>query len=146
MKSEKRKAADRAWYARNAERIKSNLKKQYAVDPAFREKKKQVSDKHYKDNTEKHKASSRKSQLKIKYGITPEQYELMSAQQDGLCAICKRPPQDSDARKVRLEVDHDHTTGKIRKLLCHGCNVALGLFQDSSGIVYRAMEYLNAHS
>lgn len=146
MKSEKHKASDRAWYARNKERIKANLKEQYALDPVVREKKKQNALGHYQNNKEKKKDQSRRSLLKNKYGITPEQFEVMNATQEGLCAICKRPPEASDARKRRLEIDHNHTTGQIRKLLCHGCNVALGLFQDSSGILYRAMEYLNAHS
>lgn len=146
MKSEKKKAADRVWYARNAERIKTNLREQYATDPAFREKKKQVSDKHYKKHTERHKEQARKSSLKTKYGITPDQFEEMNAAQEGLCKICKQHPQASDPRKTRLCVDHCHTTGRVRGLLCHDCNVLLGFSNDSPAILYRAIEYLNSYA
>ena len=54
-----------------------------------------------------------------RYGIsfTHEQYQAMYKRQGGVCAVCKRPP-----TTVRLAVDHDHQTKKIRGLLCRGCN------------------------
>lgn len=54
------------------------------------------------------------------YGITPEDYDRMDAEQDGKCAACARPP-----LKYRLAVDHNHDTGKVRGLLCVPCNRAL---------------------
>lgn len=60
-----------------------------------------------------------------KYGITAEQYNQMFATQDGVCAICGRPP-----KTKRLHVDHDHKTGKIRSLLCMMCNTKLGIIEN----------------
>jgi transposase len=64
---------------------------------------------------------------KSKYGVTPEWYDETLAVQDGLCAICKRPERMTFKGKIkRLCIDHDHETGKARKLLCHECNTHLG--------------------
>jgi len=59
----------------------------------------------------------RDRQLRRDYGITEAQYEAILAQQNGVCAICFRPP-----KKLRLGVDHDHKTGRVRGLLCFRCN------------------------
>ncbi len=52
-----------------------------------------------------------------KYGLTPAKYRAMLRLQGGTCAICGRPP-----RSIRLHVDHNHKTGKVRALLCYFCN------------------------
>jgi hypothetical protein len=49
--------------------------------------------------------------------MTVEQYDRMFKAQKGVCAICGRPP-----KTVRLAVDHNHKTGKVRGLLCFRCN------------------------
>lgn len=74
------------------------------------------------------KKKSRHKMLKSKYQITPEQYDLLLARQDGLCAICRKPQHPENHS---LCVDHDHTTGQVRELLCHNCNQALGLMQEN---------------
>jgi hypothetical protein len=60
-----------------------------------------------------------------KYGMTLEQYEAMHEAQKGLCAICGEPNQNNRI----LCVDHDHKTGKVRKLLCTNCNSKLGIYE-----------------
>ena len=77
--------------------------------------------------------------LRVKFRLTVDEYETMLAKQDGVCAICRRPPQ-----KKRLAIDHNHTTGKIRGLLCAGCNTALGRLESS--FFPRACEYLKEHN
>lgn len=74
------------------------------------------------------------------YGLSREEWLLMLASQDGRCAICQR------ATTATLHVDHDHTTGRIRGLLCRNCNVALGLFRDDAEALTRAAAYLGARS
>jgi hypothetical protein len=71
--------------------------------------------------------------LIARYGITQNQYDEMLAAQGGVCAICRGPNTQVDSRtgKVRrFHVDHDHETGTVRGLLCHFCNVVLGMVED----------------
>lgn len=72
------------------------------------------------------------------YGITAEQYDDLLAEQWELCALCSEPRQ----KGFRLAVDHDHATGKVRGLLCHRCNVALGRAETVPGWTERAAKYL----
>lgn len=80
--------------------------------------------------------------IETRYGITYTEYEAMEIAQGGLCKICLRPP--TKARWGRLHVDHDHVTGRVRGLLCHNCNNALGHFEDDSARLRRAADYLDS--
>jgi len=82
---------------------------------------------------------NRRCYLKRKFGITPEQYDLMFTMQNGYCAICNI---HQSKLKYRLAVDHCHTTGKVRGLLCSACNKALGVFNDSITTLNVAIKYL----
>jgi len=70
----------------------------------------------------------------------PSLYEAMFTVQRGVCAICGRP--ETSRRYKTLSVDHCHTTGQIRGLLCSACNRALGLFQDNQYSLQNAINYL----
>src|SRR5690242_4430850 len=74
-----------------------------------------------------------------KYGITVGMYHMMLIKQQGLCRICNGPP----IGKIRLSVDHDHKTGKVRGLLCDKCNQAIGAFNENTSIMQQAIDYLN---
>lgn len=76
--------------------------------------------------------------LKSKYGITLTDYDKMFEDQSGLCAICHKP----ETTGKRLAVDHCHSSGKIRGLLCSNCNRGIGHLQDSVEILNSAIEYL----
>lgn len=82
--------------------------------------------------------------LMRRYGITQEDVDKLREEQDYRCKICGVHEDDSHlgARTNGLCVDHDHITGKIRGLLCHKCNMALGLFEDSKESLKRAIDYL----
>jgi hypothetical protein len=89
-----------------------------------------------------------KSRLKTKYGLTPEQYARMLEDQNHACAICSRPERSSQTKKGEpkmLAVDHCHSTGKIRGILCSHCNRALGLFEDKIDLLQKAANYLQSH-
>ena len=75
--------------------------------------------------------------LKHLYGITAEEYAQMLEQQQGVCAICNRPP-----GKRRLHVDHCHKTGKIRGLLCLRCNRVLGFMRDDPQLLHAMADYV----
>lgn len=91
----------------------------------------------HKDNPE-FKRQMRNSVLQHDFGITIEQYEALSETQNGLCAICK----NVCASGKQLAVDHNHTTGKVRGLLCRRCNQGIGLFEDEPALLQGAAEYL----
>ncbi len=74
-----------------------------------------------------------------RYGITWREYEIMLAAQLGGCAVCGA----SSDRNKRLSVDHCHSTGKVRGLLCHRCNISLGLFKDDAARLRRAADYID---
>lgn len=82
-----------------------------------------------------------------KYDLSPADYDRMEAEQGGVCAICggTQPPKGT-RRGGRLYVDHDHTTGAVRGLLCAPCNYALGAFKDSPAVLRSAAAYLDAHA
>lgn len=84
--------------------------------------------------------------LQRNYGITFRTYRLMLEEQKGLCKICKSEGfiMNKDRHKMKLVIDHCHSTGKVRGLLCHNCNRALGLLQDSTDNLNAAIAYLNA--
>jgi hypothetical protein len=86
-----------------------------------------------------------KYDLKLHYGISPEDYNHLFELQGGCCAICGIPQLELDKR---LHVDHNHISGEIRGLLCTNCNVALGqLKTDTLGdsLLIKAIDYINGH-
>ena len=90
----------------------------------------------------KTRAYRRNRGLQSEYGISQHDYEAMLVSQGGGCAICgdKNP-----GHRGVFDVDHDHKTGKVRGLLCHGCHVGIGMLKDNYCIVYKAGEYLARH-
>jgi len=83
--------------------------------------------------------------MKRNYGMGFKEYEEMLFAQDGKCAICKAEP-PKDQHKTRLNIDHCHTTGKVRGLLCDCCNRALGLMRDNTELLEKAIQYLTKNS
>jgi len=81
------------------------------------------------------------------FGIGADEYDSMHENQNGVCAICggreTRPKPNGEPK--RLSVDHCHKTGRIRGLLCSGCNTALGLFNDDIELILKAAMYLESH-
>jgi hypothetical protein len=83
----------------------------------------------------------RKYNNKYLYNLTEEVYNSMLFNQNGLCKICGTP--HIETRIGRLRLDHNHDTGEIRGLLCHNCNLGLGLFKDDKQSLLKAIKYLN---
>lgn len=75
------------------------------------------------------------------HGVTKMQFEAMLAEQDGACAICKSDGLNGRTGRT-LHIDHDHKTGRNRKLLCDNCNLGLGNFQDDPALLRNAADYL----
>lgn len=97
-----------------------------------------------KDNPDKVKSGN----LRNFYGITLEKYQEMATSQHNCCAICGKHEsnniKDGRNNKIRsLSVDHNHSTGRIRGLLCYHCNIAVGMLKDSITNAMKLVEYLS---
>jgi len=78
----------------------------------------------------------RSNHLLRKFDLTQAEYDDMLTGQDNCCAICLRPFTETAC------VDHDHTTGNVRGLLCQACNRMLGQSGDNPQILRSGAEYL----
>jgi hypothetical protein len=102
--------------------------------------------KHYHGNPEaklKSSITNRKTNL-AKYGLTEDCYNKMLEEQGGVCAICSE--NNPGGRRKYMAVDHDHSTGVVRGILCNNCNRALGLLKDNADILRRAADYIQKGS
>lgn len=91
----------------------------------------------------------RKRMLQRKYNMTAAAYDAMAAQQNNKCAICEEPESSFDQKcgsRKRLCVDHCHSTGKIRGLLCLRCNTTLGKLEESPQLLRAMWDYLHEHA
>ena len=85
------------------------------------------------------KANQARQRVK-KYGITLEDYAEMLSKQGNKCGICER-------EFIRpAHIDHNHSTGKVRGLLCYSCNVSIGHFQEDLSTLKKAVAYLEQFS
>lgn len=90
--------------------------------------------------------SSKKTDVRIqfvarKYGLSKEDYEILIAGHNGLCAICGKSEKSSRS----LAIDHDHKTGNVRGMLCWMCNGMLGRASDDINILENAIKYLKKY-
>ncbi len=120
-------------------KVRARQRVRYASSESIRKKARESSAKWKKDNPERYKATLRKCGLKRQYGLTVEDLDQMREEQGGLCAVvgCDR---EANA------IDHCHTTGKVRGLLCNQCNTALGLLGEDPGRVVGLLRYIRRHS
>jgi hypothetical protein len=92
-------------------------------------------------NREKMNAAQARAKLRRKYGLTSETWAARLITQGGGCAICA--VEQGGGRHGKFHVDHCHVTGRVRGLLCHNCNTAIGLFADDANRLQRAAEYVS---
>jgi len=91
--------------------------------------------------TELGKLSSANTKLKRRFGITLDQFNEMYKKQEGKCLICGV---NESILGHRLAVDHCHTTGKIRGLLCKSCNMGIGNLKENIDNLQNAIKYLES--
>lgn len=92
---------------------------------------------------EKNREKIKNSQLECSYKITLNAYNLMFDKQQGCCAICGK---HQSKLKRTLDTDHNHTTNKVRGLLCSNCNFVLGHSNDSVDVLQKAINYLKGEN
>lgn len=127
--SERRKEWQREYFA-----------KRRAADPDFKARQAK-SRKRYRERL---KASGEMRRRKAEehrrytYGLSQEEYDAMVESQGGCCAIC-------NGRPKKLVIDHHHESGTVRGLLCSNCNTGIGMFKESTALLYNAVGYLGQH-
>jgi hypothetical protein len=98
-----------------------------------------------RENAEQHRNTRHARELRETYGISPDDYNEMLSTQGGVCAICGKAETRTHGRtgtEFRLAVDHDHETGRVRGLLCQGCNRGIGLLGDNVERLRKAADYV----
>jgi hypothetical protein len=105
------------WYIRNKEKISIAAKANYKKNRERILAKQKESD------------YPRENRYKRIYGISIEEYNQMLSDQNGVCAICGTDVVDKHGRRKHWCVDHCHTTGVVRGLLCISCNQFLGKYE-----------------
>lgn len=88
--------------------------------------------------SQKYKHIKKSQDLERTYGITMDEYKQMLEDQNHVCKICSKPQSTNRS----LCVDHCHTTGKVRGLLCDSCNRGLGMLGDNVESLSTALQYL----
>jgi hypothetical protein len=99
---------------------------------------------HRLNNSYKYLPNKRKRYIEVRYGISYDDYMKLSERQMNLCAICGEPETmiGNNGKTKRLAVDHCHTSGKVRGLLCGACNRGLGYFKDNPELLENAIRYV----
>lgn len=133
---ERKSEYHKTYYENNAGFIKTSRSKYYETNKNLIAEKNKI----YR---EKNKEIVAERKRLYKYGIDKLTYAKLLEVQNNVCAVCKKRCRDSRGRG--LAVDHCHTTGKIRGLLCSPCNQAIGLFLDDPDLLKNAIVYLEKH-
>jgi hypothetical protein len=120
--------------SRNKLKRKTNL--------AWREMQLQKSKEYRNKYPDKNRNSIRNATLKAKYGITSKEYDDLFALQGYKCAVCGCTKNNGYGK---MPVDHCHTTGKVRAILCQSCNVTLGKVGEKEEILLALINYLRKH-
>ena len=123
----------RAYYEAHKEEISERRRAHYLSHKQEINERKRA---YYHSHKQEIKPALRRGQLKRQYGISSADYDALLAKQDGVCATCGKPSEET------LCVDHCHATGTIRGLLCRQCNFALGCFTDRQAAMMAALAYL----
>lgn len=120
--------------------------------PDTKEEKQKIKKKIYnRKNKEQISKKQRERILSKKYNISSIIYDEMLKAQENKCAICNQEETSTHSKKYnniikRLAVDHNHNTGKVRKLLCARCNKILGAVNEDINILLNMINYLNLHN
>lgn len=115
---DKVKAQRERWLTENRDRVNANERARYAADPS--------------------KAAAK--QRRRLYGITQDQFDAMLSDQNFSCAICGTKEPGGVGKT--FHVDHCHSSGEVRGLLCYLCNAGLGSFRDNTVFLKHAIGYL----
>lgn len=133
----------RAHGRKNSGRKRDQLRQWRAENP---EKGAEYRKRHREKYGHDHFVARERERTLLKYGMSVDDFDRLLASQGGGCAICKSTERvhvvRGEDRLRKLSVDHDHTTGVVRGILCNVCNRAVGLLQDDPALLAEALAYL----
>jgi hypothetical protein len=118
------------YYQRHKAKILIERKRRWDTDPAWQARQLEL---------------KRDSLLRTRYGISRSEYHAMLEAQGGGCGICGTKEPGNGKGDKYFDVDHCHTTGKVRALLCRNCNVTVGVIEKKSALIKLIHEYLKRH-
>jgi hypothetical protein len=148
--SKDKRAYHKAWRQKNRDKIQEYYQRFIAKDPERARRLGAERSKRYRkrhpersvDRSLKTKAYRKNWFLLKKFGITVEQRNAILKNQGNVCAGCGS---DTPNWKGDWHVDHCHSTGFIRGILCHNCNTALGRVKDDPEVLRSLARYLESN-
>jgi hypothetical protein len=143
-KREKNRLRSAEWRKNNPEKAKETVRKHNEKRKA---EKPEIIRAYQQAYREKNRETLRHRERERKFGISRQEYANIFLKQNGVCAICKQPETATRLGTVKsLSVDHCHTSGKVRGLLCSDCNTGIGKMKESREALLAAIRYLDEHS
>lgn len=142
VRREKGRNYSKAWRSKSLENLEKT--RAYAREYQHRRTPAQNAEscrRYQQSHKEKIKVAQRRKHLRLKFGLTLEDFDRMLASQGYVCAICFTDNWGAHGPMV----DHDHVTGKIRGILCHKCNLGIGHLDDSISKLENAIVYLKKY-
>ena len=139
---EKRNQYKREWSAKNRERLrvyKCEKSREYRANLSEeeleqrREKERAYAASYFEKPENRNQRARRKRAAH--HGLTADEYDAVIAKANGACELCA-------ATDRKLVLDHCHSTGVIRGVLCTACNTSIGKLGDTSKSLLRAVAYL----
>lgn len=122
----------RVYFLKNRMRIAARRRKLYALDP----------EKYLRYNREWRLKNKDKVNARRRRRVYGADIDHLFYAQAGRCAVCEVQMLRTNRNPRAAHIDHDHTTGKVRGLLCSSCNMGLGVFKDSPDLLRQAIKYL----
>lgn len=133
---EKRREYAKKYYQKNKQ-------KHYEKTKKWQEENKKKAYTYHKKWKTNNKDKVKDTYLKKTYGISLVDWNILFEKQGNCCAICSLT---SPGRNNSWATDHDHTTNKVRGILCHDCNLGIGLFKDSASLMIYAAKYVGENN
>lgn len=131
------------WKRNYREKHREELRSKAKADPNAKKRKRKYYARHSGRLNKSQAARNYDARLRRDFNITPAERDKMEALQGGLCEICGCGETTKRGGKIRrLSVDHDHSTGSFRGLICNRCNTTLGKVLDDPGLLRKMACYL----
>lgn len=127
-------------YESYCKQCEANYNKEYLKNWVIKNRNKSNTIKTKYQKSSKGKINSKYSKIKSRYGLTKEEYDRLIISTGNICSLC-----NNEFINNKYCVDHCHSTGKIRGIICDRCNKALGLVKDSKTTLMNMLNYLESN-